>query len=76
MADSNNMHGMIAQFDEAPEVFEAAARVRDTGFKHWNVYTPYAMHGMDRQMGLKRSKVPFFTFLGRMTGFITGMLIV
>ncbi|OIO59653.1 MAG: DUF3341 domain-containing protein [Verrucomicrobia bacterium CG_4_10_14_3_um_filter_43_23] len=76
MADSNNIHGLIAQFDEAPDVFEAAAHVRDAGFKHWDVYTPYPMHGLDRNMGLKRSKVPFFTFFGGMTGFLTGMLIV
>ena len=43
--------------------------VRDAGFRRWDVHTPYPVHGMDAAMGLKNSKVGWFSFLGGVTGF-------
>jgi hypothetical protein len=34
------------------------------------------MHGLDKAMGLKRSKIPFLTFLGGLTGLLLGIAIV
>jgi hypothetical protein len=65
-------YGILALFETAPTVYEAAKVVRDAGFKQWDVLTPFPVHGMDEAMGLKRSKVPIFTFLGGFTGFWTG----
>lgn len=52
----------------------AAEKVRDAGFRNWDVYSPLPVHGMDDAMGLPRSKVPYFTLLGGVTGFLSGML--
>lgn len=76
MSDDKKIFGVIAQFEETHEVFEAAEKIRDAGFRCWDVFTPFPVHGLDRAMGLKRSKVPFFTFFGGMTGFLTGMSVV
>ncbi len=76
MSDSNeNIFGLLASFKKAPEVYHAAEKVRDAGFKHWDVFTPYPMHGLDNAMGLKRSNVPVLTLMGGLTGFITGILV-
>jgi len=29
----------------------AAEKVRDAGYKRWDVYTPFPVHGMDKAMG-------------------------
>lgn len=77
MAQGNNkIYGAIARFETTPEVYEAAKKVRDAGFKNWDVFTPFPVHGLDQAMGLKRSIVPRFTLAGGCTGFFTGMLIV
>lgn len=68
-------YGILALFDTAPSVYEAAKVVRDAGYKKWDVLTPFPVHGMDEAMGLKRSKVPVFTFIGGFIGFWTGMTI-
>jgi hypothetical protein len=69
-------YGMIAEFDTPAAVMHAAEKVRDAGFRRWDVFTPYPMHGMDEAMGLKNSKVGWFSFLGGVTGYTTGMVMI
>ena len=71
-----NTHGLIAKFDTPADIMHAAERVRDAGFKRWDVLTPFPLHGLDPAMGLKRSFVPCFTIVGGTIGFITGMLMI
>ena len=68
--------GLIAEFNTPAEAMHAAEKVRDAGFRRWDVHTPYAVHGMDAAMGLKNSKVGWFTFLGGLTGYTSGMLMI
>jgi hypothetical protein len=76
MAESRNSYGLLAEFDTPASVMRAAELVRDAGFRRWDVFTPYPVHGMDRAMGLKNSKVGWFAFLGGVTGYTTGMLMI
>ena len=77
MADAGKLHyGIIAEFDTPAEAMHAAEQVRDAGFRRWDVYTPYPVHGMDKAMGLKNSKVGWFSFLGGVTGYASGMLLI
>lgn len=74
MSTSKNFNGLIAQFDTPAAVMHAAEKVRDAGYRNWDVITPFPIHGMDAAMGLKRSVVGRFTMLGGLTGMTTGML--
>jgi len=69
-------HGLIATFDTAPDVYHAAEKVRDAGYKFWDCITPFPIHGLDRAMGLKRSNVPKFSLTGGIIGFCTGMSMI
>ena len=69
-------YGIIAEFDTPAAVMHAAEKVRDLGFTRWDVFTPYPVHGMDKAMGLKNSRVGWFTFIGGVTGYCTGMLMI
>ena len=69
-------YGMIAEFDTPADAMHAAQKVRDAGFRKWDVFTPFPVHGMDRAMGLKNSKVGWFSFLGGVAGYTTGMLMI
>lgn len=76
MAENGKRYGLLAHFPDAQSIYHAAEDVRDAGFKRWDVFTPFPIHGMDAAMGLGRSKVPMCTFVGGLTGFLTGMVIV
>ena len=73
---AENPFGQLALFDTAADIYHAAEKVRDAGYKKWDVYTPFPIHGMDEAMGLKRSKVTIYTLLGGASGFFLGMLMV
>jgi len=76
MAAPTKKYGLLAEFDTPAETMEAARKVRDAGFRCWDVYTPFPVHGMDDAMGLKNSRVGWFTFLCGLTGFCLGMLMI
>ena len=76
MAETPKTYGIIAEFDTPADTIHAAEKVRDSGFRKWDVFTPFPVHGMDKAMGLKNSVVGWFSFLGGVTGYTTGMLMI
>ena len=69
-------YGIIAEYDTPAECMHAAEKVRDAGFRRWDVFTPFPVHGMDHAMGLKNSRVGWFSFIGGVTGYTCGMLLI
>ncbi len=69
-------HGLIATFETPGALMHAAEQVRDAGYKFWDCITPFPVHGLDAAMGVKRSKVPRFSLVGGITGFVTGMSLI
>ena len=47
------VHGYLAEFGGAGDVYHAAENVRDAGFKRWDVHTPFPVHGLNEAMGLE-----------------------
>ncbi|MEX1049067.1 MAG: DUF3341 domain-containing protein [Akkermansiaceae bacterium] len=66
------VYGYLAEFKSASALYKAAEKVREAGFKKWDCYSPYPIHGLDGAMGLKRSVLPWFVFCGGITGTATG----
>lgn len=69
-------YAMMAEFDTPAATLHAAEKVREAGFRNWDVFTPFPVHGMDRAMGLGNSIVGWFSFIGGCTGYTTGMLMI
>jgi hypothetical protein len=69
-------YGLIATFDTVPDLYHAAEQVRDAGYRNWDCITPLPVHGLDKAMGMKRSKVPRISLAGGITGFCTGMSLI
>jgi hypothetical protein len=69
-------YGLLAEFETTADALHGAAMVRDAGYRRWDVFTPFPVHGMDEAMGLKKSQVGWFSFCGGLTGFTVGMLMI
>src|SRR5215470_11032662 len=69
-------YGIVGEFTTASAVLHAAQKVREAGFSRWDVFTPFPIHGMDRAMGLKNSKVGWFSFVGGVIGYASGMVMI
>jgi hypothetical protein len=76
MPENSQPYGIIAEFENPADTMHAAEKVRDLGFRKWDVFTPFPVHGMDRAMGLKNSTVGWFSFIGGVTGYTCGMLMI
>lgn len=70
------LYAVGAEFANPKELYAAAEKVRDHGFKGWDCYTPYYIHGLDKAMGLKKSFVGLFTFAGGLAGLTGGFLLI
>src|ERR1700757_5435318 len=65
----------IAEFASAAELYHAAEKVRDKGYKFWDVHSPFPIHGMNKAMGLGKSTLGYIIFVGGFTGFATAALL-
>ena len=66
---------MAAEYPSAGSLFEAAKRVRDAGFKRWDVHSPFPIHGMDAAMGLGKSWLSAVVLAGGVTGVLTALVL-
>jgi hypothetical protein len=76
MSQSRKVYGLGAEFDSAASLMSAAEKIRDAGFSHWDVHTPFPIHGMDKAMGLGKSKLSAVVFVGGLLGCLTGLSLV
>jgi Protein of unknown function (DUF3341) len=66
---------VVAEFPSAAALYGAAEKVRDAGFKFWDVHSPFPIHGMNKAMGLKKSTLGYICFCGGSLGFLTAALV-
>jgi len=66
---------ILAEFDTAHDVLHAAEKVQAAGYKHWDAHTPFPVHGMDRAMGLKDSRLGWIVLAFALTG-LTGAFVM
>ena len=60
---SEKNYGIMAEFDSPGAILHAAEKVRDAGYRRWDVFTPFPVHGMDKVMGLGNSLVGWFSLV-------------
>ncbi len=63
----------VGIFDHEDGVKEAVKSMRGEGVKIQEVYSPYAIHGIDELLGYKMSRLPMASFLFGLTGTILAL---
>ncbi len=66
--DNQEIHGLLAEFHSAADAYHAAEKVRDAGYKKWDVHSPFPIHGMEEAMGIKRTILPLVVGGAAITG--------
>ena len=69
------VYGVLAEYPDPGALMHAAEAVHEAGYRHFDTFSPFPIHGMNRAMGLGNSKVGWFTLLGGITGLLTGYLL-
>lgn len=64
-ADKNFVVGI---FDNEDVLLDGIKKVRNSGVKIQEVYSPFPVHGIDDALGYKKSRLPIAAFMFGMTG--------
>jgi Protein of unknown function (DUF3341) len=62
------VYGLVAQFDDADKILEAAERTRAAGYTKIDAYTPIPVHGLDEALGFRRTRLPWGILVGGLLG--------
>lgn len=71
MATGKNF--LVGIFDDEDVLVHAVEKVRSSGVKIHEVYTPFPVHGLDTALGYKPSNLPIAAFLFGLTGTILAL---
>ncbi len=73
--DAPPVAGLVAEFASAEALASAAARLRDQGFTRWDVHSPFPVHGIDRAMGLRPTRLAWLVLGGGIVGGAVALLL-
>lgn len=71
-APSTGLYGLLAEFDSAEALLNAAHRVREAGFTRTDAYSPFPIHGLAEAIGFKEHLVPKFVLAAGVAGAVAG----
>ncbi len=70
------IYSITALFDSADEIIHAADAVSNAGYVKYDVNTPYPVHGMDKAMKIKTSRIGYFALAFGFIGALTAILFI
>lgn len=68
------IYGLLIEFEDPERLVEACRQVREEGFEKWDAHTPFPIHGMDRAMGIRATRLPLLILAGGLTGLSIALL--
>ena len=54
---NEKIYGLMAEFSTPGDLLRAAEKIRGTGYRRWDCFTPFPIHGLDKIMGYRNSLV-------------------
>lgn len=76
MNATNELYGVMAEFDTPEQVVKAARAVREAGYKKIDAYTPFPIHEMDAALGIKKTILPLLIFGAGVAGCLGGLAMI
>ncbi len=73
MAKKRAIGGIAGIFLEEDTVVNAARKVREAGFTKFDAISPYPIHAMEEACGIKRSPIPYVTFIAGCVGLLAAL---
>jgi hypothetical protein len=67
---------VLGNYKDPNLLITAANRIRESGYKDFDIYTPYPVHGLDKAMGVKRTILPYIAFGGGIFGLANAIFLI
>lgn len=65
----NTLYGVLAEFRNPKELIDAATIVNKNGYRDFDTFSPFPIHGMDKAMSLQKSKLGWIVISHGLIGF-------
>jgi hypothetical protein len=62
------LHGLMAEFDSAQGLLDAATRAREAGYTKMDAFSPFPIHGLAEAIGFEERLVQKFVFVAGVVG--------
>lgn len=66
---NSSIYGILAEFSNPKELTDAAKLISKSGYSKWDTFSPFPIHGMDKAMNLKKSKLGWIVIGHGLLGF-------
>jgi hypothetical protein len=66
------LYGLMAEFDSAADLLDAAQHAYEAGYRRMDAYTPFPVRGLPEALGFHRTWLPLLVLLGGIAGCIGG----
>jgi len=74
MAKRDPIYGLMAEFDSAQALVDAAKKTHEAGYKKIDAYSPFPIEGLAEEIGMHFDEVPLTVLIGGIIGGCTGYL--
>lgn len=74
MAKRPRIFGLLAEYETPADLYAACEQIRDAGYRVWDAYSPFPVHGLEKAMGLRSSFVPWIVCIMGFSGAGLGFL--
>jgi hypothetical protein len=68
MTMNADKHFILGVFNDEDVLMDAVKKVRGSGVRIHEVFTPFPVHGLDEALGYRRTRLPIAAFLFGLTG--------
>jgi len=72
MNKTQDVHGLMAEFEKPEELLEAAQRTYAEGYRNIDAYSPLPVHGLGAAIGFTHTNLPIATFVCGVIGALCG----
>jgi len=65
-------YGLMAEFDDAQTLIDAANAAREAGYTEMDAYSPFPIEGLSEAIGFHHSRLPLVVLIGALVGGLGG----
>ena len=70
--NQSSVYGLMAEFDSAQELVDAAHKTHQAGYHEMDAYSPFPVEGLADAIGFHKNRVPFVVLMGGLIGGLSG----